>query len=119
MCLVYAWCICVRHLTQPQPLRYRRVRGGCEGAYGVRVVHLAQPQLLSNEQWRLLLLLVIVVVLLLLLQRRTPLRLRYALLAAPITAVVLEHLCLVVLCQQFLQRVWNGMPRRVRVCEGV
>ena len=53
-------------------------------------MHLAQPQLLSNEQWRLLLLL-------LLLERGAPLGLGHPLLAAPIAAVVLEHLRLVVL----------------------
>ena len=52
-------------------------------------MHLAQPQLLSNEQWRLLLLL--------LLERGAPLGLGHPLLAAPIAAVVLEHLRLVVL----------------------
>ena len=74
--------------TQTQPLKAReggagRVRGGC-GA-----MHLAQPQLLSNEQWRLLLLL--------LLERGAPLGLGHPLLAAPIAALVLEHLRLVVL----------------------
>ena len=71
------------------------MRTGC----GV-VMHLAQPQLLANQQWRLLRLLVRVLLLLLLERHVTSLRrLRDSLLTAAIASIVLEHLRLVILGQ--------------------
>ena len=63
-------------------------------------MHLAQPQLLANQQWRLLRLLVLVLVLLLLERHVTSLRrLRDSLLTTAVASVVLEHLRLIVLGQ--------------------
>ena len=72
------------------------MRTGCGVA-----LHLAQPQLLANQQWRLLRLLPVLVLLLLLLERHvTSLRrLRDSLPAAAVASIVLEHLRLVILGQ--------------------
>ena len=71
------------------------MRTGCGVA-----LHLAQPQLLANQQWRLLRLLPVLVLLLLLERHVTSLRrLRDSLPAAAVASIVLEHLRLVILGQ--------------------